>query len=80
MEIVTRYAVEGLYVDRISSIFCESPDEWVRGWKTWMECSSEERVQAVLANGFKLITKNDYSGFSALRVVKITEHKEIIFQ
>lgn len=78
METTVRYAVEGLYVDRHKSSPCERPKNWVRSWKTWMECSSIERVNAVLLNGMKLLVKNDYSGFSDLRVVRITEKRELV--
>lgn len=78
MENVVRYVVEGLYVNRSNSNPSDAPSEWVRAWKTWMECSTIERVDAVLANGMKLMVKNEYSGFSDLRVIRITEKRELV--
>ena len=77
-ESVVRYAVEGLYVDRAKSNPSDKPDQWVRSWQTWMECSSLERVNAVMNNGLKIMRTKEYSGFIALRVVKITEQREVI--
>lgn len=79
IETTVRYAVEGFYVDRTICKLSDKPTTWVRVWKTWMECSSEERVQAVLNNGRKLITLKDFGGFSQLRVVKVIEQREVIF-
>lgn len=78
METSVRYAVEGLYVDRQKSNPSDPSDKWVRGWKTWMECSTIERVNAVLINGMKLMVKNEYSGFSDLRVIQITEKRVLV--
>lgn len=77
MERSVRYAVEGLYVDRNKSNPNDAPDKWVRVWKTWMECSCEARLNAVLTNGLKLIV-NEYSGFSDLRAIRIIEKREEI--
>lgn len=78
MEQTVRFAVEGLYVDRSKSNPNDKPENWVRNWKTWMECSTIERCDAVLNNGQKLLVKNEYSGFSDLRVVRITEKRELV--
>lgn len=77
-ESVVRYAVEGLYVDRAKSNPSDKPAQWVRSWQTWMECSSLERCDAVMNNGRKIMMQKDYSCFSDLRVVKITEQREVI--
>lgn len=74
----TRFAVEGLYVDRAKADPKAKPSEWPRVWKTWMECSDEARVTAVLRNGLGLLALNEFSGFSDLRVVRINEYREVL--
>lgn len=78
-EPTVRYAVEGLYVNRSKSNPNDPPEKWVREWCVWMECSSIDRLNAVLTNGLKLLNQfKDYSGFIDLRAVKITERRESI--
>jgi len=73
-----RFVVEGMYVDRNSSTYGSKPVTWVREWKVWRETTSLEDARAMKASGLKIMNTKEWSGFNELRIVQITEHKEIV--
>ena len=73
-----RFAVEGMYVVRSKSIHGSKPNTWVRDWAVWQEVPDIETARKVKATGLKIMDPKEWSGFNELRIVQITEHKEIV--
>jgi len=65
MTTVTRYEIEGLYAGE---------------WELWNRASSLKNAVEVRDNGLKLIepNKGQHCCFTALRVVKVIEEREVL--
>lgn len=73
-----RFAVEGMYVDRNKSTYDSKPATWVRDWKTWQNVPDIDQARSLKATGLKIMNTKEWSGFSELRIVQITEQKEVV--